>query len=141
MAALTADKRRVKQGAGDKFPVPVAASTTIHGGAMVCFDASGNAVPAADTAGLDFAGIACARADNASGSAGDIEVEVERGQLEKIATAVVVAGDKGLDAVVADDQTVTDSAAGTNDVRVGKIEKFETGFAWVRVGVLSTAAA
>lgn len=141
MAALTAGKVRTYQGEGHRFDAPVAASTTIYQGAIVARNAAGYCIPAADTAGLVVLGIACLDADNADGSNGDIKVEVHTDILEKIATSVLVQADVGSDAVVADDQTVTDAAAATNDVRVGKIEKFETGFAWVRVGTHGLAAA
>lgn len=139
MTALAADKLRERDGQAYQIPIPVAASTTIYQGALVCYNTSGYAVPAADTSGFRIAGVATAQVVN-SGSAGDKTVVVERGQLEKIATAVVNLADSGGDCVVADDATVTDAAAGTNDVRVGIVERFETGFAWVRVGVFSPAA-
>ena len=141
MAALTADKRRVVQGKGHRFPVPVAASTTLYEGAIVCADTSGYGAVGADTASFAALGICTKKVDNSSGSNGDKTAIVERGQLEKIATSVLVQADVGKNAVIADDQTVTDGAAATNDVELGVIERIESGYAWVRVGIFAEANA
>ena len=45
MTALSADKNTLKRASGDRFSDPVKAATTIHSGALVCLDASGNAQP------------------------------------------------------------------------------------------------
>lgn len=139
MAAASEDVRRVKQGTGQEVPVPVAASTTLYEGTIVCADTSGYAAVGADTASFAVLGICTKQVDNSSGSNGDLTAIVERGQLERIATAVLVQADVGKNAVIADDQTVTDAAAATNDIAVGVIERFETGYAWVRVGVFADA--
>jgi hypothetical protein len=56
--------------------IPVAASTTITAGTMVCLS-GGYAVPAANTATYVFKGVAVTGADNSAGSAGDLSVLVK----------------------------------------------------------------
>lgn len=126
MAALTADRVTKSKGKLRRASYPVAASTTIYAGAMVCINTSGYAVPAADTLSFsDVVGVATAKQDNSSGSNGDISVIVEYGGAFLIdAAAGIDQTNVGRDAVVTDDQTVTDAAAGTNDIVVGRILEF-----------------
>lgn len=129
MAALSADRVTKSKGNLRRQSYPVAASTVIYAGAMVCIDADGYAIPAADTAGIsDVVGIATAKQDNSSGSDGDIDVVVEYGGafLLDSVTVEVVQANVGRDAVVTDDQTITDAAAGTNDIVVGRILSFDS---------------
>ena len=58
---------------------PVAASTQIFQGAIVCIDLDGFAVPAADTAGFVVIGRCEVPADNTGGADGDITVTVFAG--------------------------------------------------------------
>lgn len=55
---------------------PVAASTHIYLYESVCVNSSGYLVPASDTAGLSFQGMALQEADNSSGSNGTIQCPV-----------------------------------------------------------------
>lgn len=128
MAALTANKdtelREPKT-----MDHPVAAATTIFAGAMVCTNAAHNALPAADTSGLKFVGIAKDKVDNSAGAAGDQLVVVHRDGVAKLATAATFAvGDV---AHAADDQTVTTATLATNDVAVGRVVKVVSGFVYV----------
>jgi len=84
MTALAQDRKTDKMGPEDNaFPlilsVKVAASTKIYGGSMVAVNSSGYAVPASNTAAQRVIGICKKLADNSSGSAGDIQVEVQQG--------------------------------------------------------------
>lgn len=135
MAALTADARRQKQGDGRVLDAPVAASTTIFEGAMVMANSSGFAVPASDAAGGRFLGFARKKVVN-TGANGAKRVNLEMGQLERVVAGTGMSqATVGLNVFVADDQTVTNAATAANDVKVGKAEKFETGFIWFRAGV------
>lgn len=141
--ALTAARRRIEgaTGTGEQFEVPMAASTTIYDGDVVCFDASGNAVPGADTANYTIAGIAKETVVN-SGSAGDKTIVVEAGQQEWLPVASgLTAAAKGKDACLAGDASLTNAATATNDIRIGKILEFKTGYAkvWVARHALSAA--
>lgn len=59
--------------------IPVAAATKIVKGDFVVIDADGNAALASKATGLINAGQAVSDADNTSGAAGDLYVDVERG--------------------------------------------------------------
>lgn len=133
--ALSADKLREYEGTPTKSYGPAAASSgPYYVGALLCYDAAGRLVPAADTANYVFAGICTKYKDNSSGSAGDIDVEFEYGQVEKIAIGAggVSLASNGDVVVVADDEGVSDASTETNDVEVGEVVRFETGFVWVR---------
>jgi len=131
MTALAAD-RRSKIDIGTFVSYPVAASTLIYSGSLVCLNAAGHAVPASDTAGLQFAGVAEERADNnpgeavnSPGTAGAIDVKVRTTGVFEFATASTL-NDAGVGEAlyVTDDQTVSYQAATTNDVYVGRQHKF-----------------
>lgn len=136
MAALTADRPLSKSGAGHAEEYDVAASTTIYAGALCCLDASGNLVPASDTAGLKFAGVAEEQADNSAGAAGDISVAVRTDIVVECEPGALVAADAGTVCFILDDQTVTDALAATNDVPCGLYlgDDPKTGKARVHIG-------
>lgn len=134
MAALTAD-RNTEYSLGDLLSMPVAAAEHIFAGALVCTDAEGYAVPAADTAGLVFQGVATAQADNRNGNDGDVSVVVRRRGRYRFDSASSL-DQSALSAQVyaADDQTVAAADDVTNDVAVGVIDKVESaGLCWVSV--------
>lgn len=105
MGNLTADRKSIRKD-GTLFAHPVAASTTIYAGALVSLDASGNAVPSSDTATDTFAGKADMRADNASGSAGDVTLEGHREGVFEFNAVGMAQADTNDDAYVVDDNTV-----------------------------------
>ena len=144
MAALTADKRREYQGTASEGHGP-AGVDIFYVGALLCWNTSGNLVPAADTANFNFAGICTKYVDNSGGSAGDVDVEYAHGDIvEKIAySGSVTAAMAGESVTVVDDQTVGLAGDTTNDVEVGTIERHETGYVWValRRGYAATPAA
>lgn len=136
MAALSADRKTTSKGKLRRQEYPVAASQTIYAGALVCIDADGYAIPAADTAGIsDVVGVATAKADNSSGADGDINVVVEYGGAFLLDEASVTQADVGRDAVVSDDQTITNAATATNDITVGRILSFDSAASkcWVNI--------
>jgi len=130
MAALTADRNTPRR-EGECLSLPVEASTRIWAGALTARNSSGNAVPASDTAGLVVVGRAEARADNATGSAGDITVRVREG-VYCLAGSGITAANIGAIAFVADDQTVALSG-GTNAIVAGIIRDVDGGGVWVEV--------
>ena len=74
----------------DKIKFPVKASTTIAKDDLVAIDATGYAIPATDTAGLNFVGV-CAKGVVNSGANGAKEVEVHRtGVISMAATSIAV---------------------------------------------------
>ncbi len=66
MSALTRD-RATPYREGIEVEYPVAANTKIYAGSLVCVNAAGYAVPAADTSGYRFAGVALEQVDNSGG--------------------------------------------------------------------------
>jgi len=134
MAALTSD-RNTEYSLGDLLSIPVAAETRIFAGSLVCSNADGYAVPAADTAGLVFEGVATAQADNRNGADGDLSVVVRRRGRYRLDCASAL-DQSALSAQVyaEDDQTVAVAGDVDNDVAVGVIDKVEgAGDCWVSI--------
>ncbi len=134
MAALTTD-RNTEYSLGDLLSIPVAANKCIFAGSLVCADAQGYAVPAADEAGLLFAGVATARADNTDGLAGERSVVVRRrGRYRFDYRGSLTQAALGAKLYAADDQTVDEVAHVTNDVLVGVVDRVEgAGQCWVSI--------
>lgn len=106
MAALTADRATQKrQGVIDE--VGVAASTKIYAGSLVCRNTSGYAVPAANSSGLVFAGVAQEYVDNSAGANDAVSVEVEKKGWHRFASSGLAITDLGRKLYISDDQTVT----------------------------------
>lgn len=124
MAALTADRQTKFYPVGDMVAHPVAASTKIYLGSLVCVNASGYAIPGADTAGLSFVGVACETADNSSGSAGDIKVQVRRLGIANFAASGLTQANVNDALYISDDQTVATTT--TNSIQCGRLAFFES---------------
>lgn len=123
MAALTKD-RATPYREGIEIEFPVAANSKIYSGSLVCANTSGYAVPAADTAGLKFLGVALEQVDNTGGANGAKLVRLRRtGVFEFDATSVTQAM-VGTAMYVKDDHTVDDAAGATNDIKVGELVKY-----------------
>lgn len=124
MTAATAD-RSTTYSLADLLAIPVEAATRIWAGTMVCVNAAGYAVPAADAVGNQFEGVAEAQADNRLGAAGAISVVVRRkGRFRFAAETAVDQTAMGACVYVHDDQTVeADAALETADILVGRIAR------------------
>jgi hypothetical protein len=123
MSAATTDRSLVRK-IVRTLSVAVAAATKIPLGVLVARNAAGNAVNAADAAGLRVLGYSLGMADNSAGSAGDIGVEIEVGTailLDNDGTNPVTAAHVGERCYVVDNQTVA-SAPGTHGVVAGIVE-------------------
>jgi hypothetical protein len=132
MTALSADRETARKDAGLKS-YPVAGSTTIYKGGMVCIDADGYAIPAADTAGLKFAGVAYEQADNASGSDGDEDVRVFDEGYFKLAASSIAQTQVGDEMYVVDDQTFDETTS--NSVSCGKLVEYVSATeGWLDIG-------
>lgn len=112
--ALTAP-RNTLESEGRFVTLTVAAGATIHAGALVAANASGQAVPASDTAGLKVIG----RAEE-NATAGNY-VRVKRGAFIFENDGNITIANIGATATVADDETVSLAANTTNDIPAGKI--------------------
>lgn len=104
--------------------LPVAASTTIYKGSMVCADADGYAVPASDTSGLsNVIGIADETVDNSAGSDGDLSVVVVTGRRWILTASSIGQDDVGATMYVVDDETVDETDPG-NGIRAGVLTRY-----------------
>lgn len=107
---------------GDEADYPVIASDIIYQGAAVGENGSGYARPLA--AGDPFLGFALSKADNASGSAGDINVKVltrGRVRLTVAGATAITANDRPL--VYASDDATFTLTASTN-TPIGRVSKW-----------------
>lgn len=149
MAALTGPRNvEQKTDLGADVIVPLAAASTIHLGGMVAADANGDAVPAADTAGLSVLGIAWRGYVGQPGqhqggpmtpgedpigptvNAGDYSVSVRRGCIKMDINGTVTQADIGKLCYVVDDHTVAASGT-TNSIVAGRIMQVDSDGAWV----------
>lgn len=121
--AVTANQL-VKMQDGDKRSYPVAASVNILQGTMVFITAAGYATDVTATGVNGFAGIAVGQADNTSGAAGDIQVEVyTEGDFELVGAGAYTQANVG-DYVYGDDNYVINTAIGSTSVPIGRVVGF-----------------
>ena len=123
MAALTKD-RATPYRDGIELDFPVAANTKIYAGSLVCANSTGYAVPAADTAGLKFAGVALEQADNTGGANGALTVRLRRSGAFQFDAASITQAMVGTAMYIVDDHTMDDASGPTNDIRIGVLVKY-----------------
>ncbi len=116
MTALTDDYEAKRQD-GEIIDVSVKASATIYKGALLVDKGSGYAEPGADGSGYVFLGVAVEKADNSSGSDGDISVRLYKTGTFQYAKASAAQTDLDQLMYIHDDQTVGTSS--TNSVSAG----------------------
>lgn len=135
MAAQTADRNTPYRTAED-FEFPVAASTKIFAGALVCINSSSLATKGATATGLKCVGIARDQADNSAGAASAIRVKVRRGcfRFANSASADLIAlADVGADCYIVDDQTVAKTSGSSTRSIAGKIRDVDSVGVWVEI--------
>jgi hypothetical protein len=117
---------------GEFVLLPLAADTRIFAGTLVAINGDGNALPAADTAGLKVMGRAEQTIDNRDGLAGDLTVLVRRGVFAYANSAgdPVDANDIGKPAYVEDDITVCEAGA-DNMVPAGLVVDLDDAGVWI----------
>jgi len=121
--ALTDDTiRKFSDGAEYFRMYLMKASTTIYMGAHVCVDTNGQALPAADTAGYKYVGIADERVTSAA--SGSYYVRVRTGHDVELPCTSVTQAMTGNWLYVVDDEYVDDTAGSVNKVAVGKLRTF-----------------
>lgn len=136
MTALTKDRDTPRR-AGRDYYDPVAAGKTIHAGALVALDSSGNATPGATATTLIARGVAQETVDNSAGSAGDAHVKTMAGvfRFENDGTDTCERTDIGGDAWIVDDQTVANADTGTpSRSKAGTIKDVDDDGVWVAIG-------
>lgn len=139
MAALNKDRNTPRK-AGQIAAFGVAANAKIYAGSLVCLNATGYAVPAADTAGFRCVGVAKEYIDNTGGADGDQVIQVwESGEFQFDA-AGMARTDVGLPVFVSDDQTVAKST--TNAIGCGMITEFVSATSvWIDIATNSRRTA
>ena len=123
MAALTKD-RATPYRDGVEIEFPVAANIKIYAGSLVCANINGYAVPAADTIGLRFLGVALEQADNTGGANGAKTVRLRRSGAFEFDAASITQAMVGTAMYIVDDHTIDDASGPVNDIRVGVLVKY-----------------
>lgn len=122
MTTLAANTpRHYELGEINEFGV-IAADIIYEGAAVGVLKSSGYAQPLGTAAGDVFKGFAEAKADNSSGSAGDINVRVKKKGSVKLAVTGAVITDVGLPVYASDDNTF--SFVKTSGVFIGFTRRF-----------------
>lgn len=135
MAALTKD-RNTKRRDAKVFSDPVAATTKIYAGALVCINASGYAVPGSTSTALKARGVAQEQVDNSTGAAGDKRVETTRGCFPFANSASadeITRADIGATAYIVDDQTVAKTNGTNTRSAAGVIRDVDSDGVWVEI--------
>jgi hypothetical protein len=135
MTTLALDLARI-YGLGDSAEYPVIAADIIYEGAAVGENGSGYSRPlvAADP----FQGFAITKADNSTGSAGDVRVRVKtKGVIQlSIASLAITANDRPK-VYASDDNTFT--LVSTSNTLIGTVLQWiSTGVAWVEFDAQQT---
>jgi hypothetical protein len=117
---------------GEDLVLPVAADTVIYPGTLVARNAAGDAVPAADTAGLVVIGRAQTGADNTDGLAAAKSVRVRRGvfRYENSDTNAATKAHRNTRGYIEDD-TIVSTDPGNNAVVAGEIVDVDDAGVWV----------
>lgn len=133
MAAATKDrdtKRRDNLQNND----PVAATTKIYTGTIVCLNAAGYAVPGSTATTLKARGVAQQQVDNSAGAAGDLTIETRRGLFKFGNSAsgdLITIADINADAYIVDDQTVAKTNGSSTRSVAGKICGVDSDGVWI----------
>lgn len=131
--ALTADRNTPYRN-GDTISAPVAASTVIYAGALVCADASGNAVPGATATTLTYLGRASEHVDNSAGSAGDVSIAIDHGKafaFKNSGADAVTQVSLGKPCYIVDDETVAATDGTSSRSAAGKVIGIDSEGVWV----------
>ena len=133
MTAL-ATERDTPARVGDRFEFPVAASTKIYKGSLVCINSSGYAVPGSASTTFKSVGMAEETADNSSGAAAAINVKVRRGVFRfgnSASTDLIALADINASCYVVDDQTVAKTNGSSSRSVAGTILSVDATGVWV----------
>jgi len=133
--ALSAD-RNTPQKEGSLRNLPVAATTKIFQGALVCRNAAGNAVPGSVSTTLKPIGVAQEFVDNSAGSAGDKRVTVKRGVFRFKNSAsgdAITDADVGNDCYIVDDETLAKTSATNTRSIAGKVYEVDAQGVWLEI--------
>lgn len=115
---------------------PVAATTRIFAGSLVCLNAAGNAVPGSTSTTLKARGLAQEQVDNSAGAAGDLRIESRRGVFafaNSASTDEITRAEIGTDCYIVDDQTVAKTSATNTRSVAGVIRDVDSDGVWVEI--------
>jgi len=132
MTALSKDRNTAAR-TGDDLSRPIAAATVCFAGGIGAVNAAGNAVPAANAAGLKVLGRIEKTLDNSAGIAGALNVPMKRGVFHyanSLASPLTVADIGGI-ALVEDDATVAKAA--TANIQAGKVIDIDVNGVWIEI--------
>lgn len=135
MTALAKDRNTPRRD-GIQFHDPVAASTTIYAGSLVCLNASGYAVPGSTATTLKARGVAQEQVDNSAGAAGAQEIETRRGVFpfaNSSSTDQITRADIGSTAYIVDDQTVAKTNGTSTRSVAGIVRDVDDAGVWVEI--------
>ncbi|MFH1091859.1 MAG: hypothetical protein V1742_09870 [Pseudomonadota bacterium] len=130
--ALTRDRATAyREGIEIEYPV---AAVKIYAGGMVCINAAGYAVPAADTVNFKLGGIALEQVDNSAGSPGDKTIRVRRVGVFELKALSIAQTDVGKQMYVVDDETFDETNPGQGII-CGVLTKFVSATrGWLDIG-------
>jgi len=139
MTALAADRPASAIKETGLVAYPVAANVTIYKGGMVCINASGYAVPAADTSGFsNVVGVAHEKVAGGS-SNGTYNVRVRSNVVVLLGASSITQAMVGTAMYVVDDQTV-DETSPANGIRAGILQRYVSATSgWVLIREPQTA--
>lgn len=135
MAALIKDRNTVRRDSV-LHSDPVAATTRIYAGALVCLNAAGHAVPGSTSTTLRARGIAQDQVDNSVGAAGDLAVTTRRGVFllgNSTAADAITIADIGATCYIVDDQTVARTNGSNTRSVAGKVDGVDASGVWVEI--------
>ena len=131
--------RMTKRRDGVLFNDPVAASTTLHTGALACLNSEGNLVPGSESATLKARGVVVEGVAN-TGSAGAQRCETRAGCFNfknSASTDLITRADIGGVAYIVDDETVAKTSATNTRSPAGRIADVNEDGVWVDIGAQS----
>lgn len=135
MTALVQDRKTPERESKD-FEFPVAASTKLFAGSLVCINSSGLATKGAVSTTLKAVGVATEAADNSAGAASAIRVKTRRGTFRfanSTAGDLIALADVGSDCYIVDDQTVAKTNGTSTRSVAGKIRDVDSIGVWVEI--------
>lgn len=137
MTALAANKLPYGNQAGQlelALELLAADSQVFYLGALAMANSAGKIAVGADTASCRIAGVVAEALTTSTSNT--TKVKLKRGHIERfVADSSLDLTDLFKNVFIKDDATVQDATAATNDVKVGMMVGFETGYAYVWVGV------
>jgi len=135
MTALVTDRNTPLRDS-KQYGLPVAASTKIFAGSLVCLNASGFLTKGAVATTLKAVGMAEESVDNSAGANGALSCKVRRGCFKfanSSAGDLIVAADWGASCYVVDDQTVAKTNGSSTRSVAGIVRQVDSDGVWVEI--------